>query len=588
MTTRVAADEHKKNKGSDWNLEDIHTPKERETLEKELWARIRKLKRLRNKLEGISPDKFRLILDEKEALQRISSLLSARATLWQSENTCDPLRNSELARISQLLSEAGNEGIFLDHWFMRLDRKSAGKYLRVSGKHKYCLQRLRAHGKHILSEKEEKIINLKDLSAAQALNRIYDSLTNDYAYEINGKPMAYDEAVKLRMGHSRDLRKKSYDAVFKKFSEHEQVIGEIYMSLTRDQTLENSMRGFKHPLEPICLANDLKPEIIEKLLNVVAGKRRIFQEYFKIKADALGIKDMDRYDIYAQPRRKKAEYSFEKSKTTVLETLKDFDAHAYALAKKIFLEKHVHYRLIKGKQRGAFCHPVARNITPYLLLNHTGELDDLYAMMHEVGHGIHNMLAWAENTEETYHAPLPLAETASIFSEMLLTQRLMEKAHENEMKALLIRMIDHQYASITRQAYFVRFELEAQKIINEGATVYDLNKAYHNNLREQFGSMEVPQIFKHEWKNIVHIFQSPYYCHSYAFGNLMVNALFIKYLKNPQKFTPNYLGLLAAGGGHPPVKLLKDTVQADINAKKFWESGFKSIQEGISKLKSLA
>ncbi len=320
-------------------------------------------------------------------------------------------------------------------------------------------------------------------------------------------------------------------------------------------------------------------------LKTVQKNITLFHDYFKLKSKIHNT-TLDRYDIYIPEKENKKEYSYDESKKIVLETLKDFDQGLHDHAAKIFDENHIHSDIMPNKRSGAFAYFITPEITPYLLLNHVNRLDDVYTMAHEVGHGVH-FLAASKNPHLLAHSSLPLAETASILSEMLLSQKLMDNANNETKKQILIRMLDGQYGSIPRQTYFVLFEVEAHKAIANGATVEELNELYMKNLKEQFGdSLKIPEIFKHEWKYIPHIYYSPFYCYAYSFGNLLVLALYKMYKEQGKDFIPKIIKILEYGGSIAPKDVLSE-VGIDIESEEFWQKGFDVIKEELDELKSL-
>ena len=227
------------------------------------------------------------------------------------------------------------------------------------------------------------------------------------------------------------------------------------------------------------------------------------------------------------------------------------------------------------------------NMPPYVMLNHTGKLNDLFTMMHEFGHGIHDQLARVQ-TPMYYHATLPMAETASIFGEMLLSQKLLnESPDDNIKKAILMDLLDGQYASIGRQSYFVIFEKEAHEMIANGATKGDLEKRWMELLHEQFGDMKIPDFFKNEWNYIPHIHHTPFYCYAYAWGNLLVLALYAMYKDQGSDFVPKMTKLLASGSSDYPLELLS-SIGIDATSEEFWQKGFDIIKEEMEELKKLA
>lgn len=568
-----------------WNLNNIYNFDKTEELISEFQNKINEFKEYKTKLDNLSVEDFLKILKLKEELSVISSKLSAYASLWLTENTSDKKRLAHENKISEMLTHSMNDILFFGLWFKNLGDEEVEKYITVSGKNEYYLRHSRNFKKYMLKENEEKIINLKDLSGSDVVCKLYDILTNKYQFEWEGKLISQEELRVHVRSHKREDRKKAYELLLNKYGEEEAALGEIYTALSIDLRNEDLLlRGFKSPISIRNLSNDIPDEAVEALLNVVRKNISVFHDYFELKGKMIGIK-MDRYDLYAPLNDVDVKYSYDESKTLVLDTYNQFNKLMGEYAQKIFDDNHVHSEQTENKQSGAFCYHIHNSLSPYILLNHQDKLEDVFTMMHEFGHGIHGILS-SKQTELTSHAALPLAETASIFGEMLLSQRLLKEKPELK-KTILLRLLDSQYASITRQAYFTIFEKDAHDQIAKGASIDELNEIYLNNLKEQFGgSINVPDIFKHEWKYIPHIYHSAFYCYAYAFGNLLVLALYKMYETEGEDFVPKYLKILEYGGSKAPAEILKE-VGVDISSEEFWQNGFDLIKEEINQLKEV-
>jgi oligoendopeptidase F len=222
-----------------------------------------------------------------------------------------------------------------------------------------------------------------------------------------------------------------------------------------------------------------------------------------------------------------------------------------------------------------------------VLLNYQGRPEDVATMAHELGHAVHSMLA-VDHTLFTYHASLPLAETASTFGEMVLLERVLNtETDETVRRDLLFHQVDDAYATILRQAYFALFEREAHEMINQGASVDELAEAYLNNLKEQFGeAVEVSDDFRWEWVSIPHIYQVPFYVYAYAFGQLLVFSLYEQYQEEGERFKPRYLKILSAGGSEAPAKILAEA-GIDIYSEQFWQGGFNVVAKLVDSLEAL-
>ncbi|MDP2778611.1 MAG: M3 family metallopeptidase, partial [Anaerolineales bacterium] len=257
------------------------------------------------------------------------------------------------------------------------------------------------------------------------------------------------------------------------------------------------------------------------------------------------------------------------------------------LAKRVFDENRMDSEIRKGKRSGAFCWSVLPEMTPWVLVNYQGTAREVATLAHELGHAIHSMLASHHNTF-TFQSSLPLAETASTFAEMVLIDKLLsEEQDESVRRDILFKQMDDSYATIMRQSYIALFEKQAHEMVQRNASVDELSAAYLENLREQFGdSVDLSDEFKWEWVGIPHIYHTPFYVYAYAFGQLLVLALYQQFKAQGESFKPKYLKILSAGGSEAPEKILSE---AGINIRdpKFWQGGFDVLEKLVGELEKL-
>ena len=261
-----------------------------------------------------------------------------------------------------------------------------------------------------------------------------------------------------------------------------------------------------------------------------------------------------------------------------LDSFNEFEPKIGELARRVFEDDHLDSEVRKGKRDGAFCWSVTPEMTPWVLLNYQGRARDVATMAHELGHAIHSMLA-SHHSAFTFHSSLPLAETASTFGEMMLTDRLLaEEKDEDVRRDILFKQVDDAYATIMRQSYFALFEKEAHEMMVKNASVDEIAAAYMENLKEQFGdSVEMSDEFKWEWVSIPHIYHTPFYVYAYAFGQLLVFSLYQQFKAEGDSFKPKYLKILSAGGSKAPAKILAEA-GIDIESAAFWQGGFDVVR----------
>ncbi len=550
--------------------------------------------------EGLRPhltpdlpaDRFLEILHALEGMTRTAYRLYAFAGLSFAADTQDQVAQTAQARVQQFLAEMENRTLFFSLWWKDLDDENARRLMEASGDYRYYLEEMRHFKPHTLSEPEEKVINLKNVTGASALTTLYDSMTNRYTFElqVNGevKELTRGQLMPYIQGSDPALRAAAYQELYRVYGEQAPILGQIYQTLVRDWRNENlSLRKFSSPIAVRNLSNDIPDQAVETLLEVTRQNAALFQRYFKLKAKALGMERLRRYDVYAPVAGAEKTFEFASAAQMVLEAFEEFDPRVGALARRVFEQSHLDSEVRKGKRDGAFCWSVTPNLTPWVLLNYQARARDVATMAHELGHAIHSMLA-AHHSTFTFHSSLPLAETASTFGEMMLTERLLAGETDPAVRRdILFKQVDDAYATILRQAYFALFEKQAHEMVIQNASVDDLAAAYFDTLKEQFGdSLDLSEEFKWEWVSIPHIYHTPFYVYAYAFGQLLVFSLYRQFKQEGEAFKPRYLEILAAGGSESPARILA-AAGIDIQSPAFWQGGFDVVDGLVRQLEEM-
>ena len=579
-----------------WSLEDLFPSLQSPELEAAFEAMQERLQRFEQARPLLSPElsesTFLDLLHQYEAITALGHRLYAMAGLSFAADTQDSAAQTLMGRVQQFMAEVENRTLFFTLWWKGLDEANAARLMEVSGDLRYFLEALRHFKPYTLSESEERIINLKNVSGVQTLINLYDAITNRYLFKLEVdrevKELTRGELGPYIRGADPDLRARAYQEMYRVFGADGNILGQIYQARVRDWANENlTLRGYPSPIAVRNLENDVPDQAVETLLEVCRRNAPLFQRYFRLKARHLGIERLRRYDIYAPVARSEKEYSFDQAASMVLDSFAAFDPSLADLARRVFDERHLDSEVRKGKRSGAFCWSVVPELTPYVLLNYQGRADDVATMAHELGHAIHSMLA-SHHSVLTFHSALPLAETASTFGEMMLIDRLLaEEKDEAVRRDLLFRQMDDAYATIMRQAFFALFEKQAHDMVRNNASVEELKQAYFENLQAQFGdAVEISEEFAWEWVSIPHIYHTPFYVYAYAFGQLLVLSLYRQYRQEGEAFKPRYLRILAAGGSESPARILAQA-GIDITAAEFWQGGFDVLAELLEQLERL-
>lgn len=579
-----------------WTLGDLLTAHEGPELERLLEKLEQDVARFEASRQRLSPEigsaEFLELIGLLETIHRSMFRVSAYAHLWFSADTQSQDALGFMGRMDQLATEIQNRTLFFSLWWKELEDEPAGRLLEGSGDYTYYLESLRRFKPYTLSEAEEKIINLKDVNGPDALVNIYAMITNRFSFglEVEGetKVLTRDELMAHVRDPSPEVRAAAYQELYRVYRDQATVLGQIYSHRVRDWASENlTVRGFSSPIAVRNLGNDIPDAVTETLLEVCRQNMPIFHRYFRFKADCLGIHTLRRYDVYAPIDGAEKRYAFPEAADMVLDSLAQFAPDIADHARRVLDDNHLDSEIRPGKRGGAFCHSVLPGLTPWVLMNYVGRPRDVRTLAHELGHAVHGLMA-AHHSLLTFRSALPMAEMASVFCEMLLTDRLLDEEKDPTVRRdLLVETLDDAYATVARQAYFVLFEREAHEKAVEGATIDDLCELYLENLHEQFSdAVDVSDDFRWEWIVIPHIYDVPFYCYAYSFGQLLVLALYQQYKDEGESFVPRFLRMLAYGGSASPQHVISEA-GFDMASPDFWQGGFEVLEGIMDQLEAL-
>lgn len=581
----------------EWNLSELAGDPKGEEFARQVRRLEKKSKRFEKTKPGLAPNmsgkQFTNLLKNVEEISEEAHKLVGYASLLYAADTQSDQATSLMTRMLKMGSGVSNRMLFFDLWWKKvLGEADALRLARDAGELSEYLLHKRLLARYSLSEPEERIINTLDVTGASALTKLYDKITGAYRYKMRlgkrTKTMTREEIAGYVKDPRPDVRKSAYQTILSRYSQDRGVTGELYQNIVlnwRDEEIE--IRGHKKPISARNTGNNVDDKTVESLLASCRKNAPTFQRFFAQKAGMIGMDVLRRYDLYAPAaRRTQKRYSFDKSVRMVLESLGRFSPVLAGYAKRVFNECHIDSSIRPGKRDGAFCSTLSPAITPYVMVNFTGKSRDVFTLAHELGHAAHSMAA-EKRSILVQDPPLPLAETASTFSELLLYDSMSGQIPDGEKRSVLSEKIDDLYATILRQSYFTVFEVDAHAQIGRGATTDEISGTYLKNLKEQFGeSVDVSDDFSDEWLYIPHFYHSPFYCYAYSFGNLLALSLFQRYKKEGRDFVPSYMDILAAGGSRKPEDLLKEH-GFDIHSTRFWQQGFDYVDRQVRELSLL-
>ncbi len=594
-----------------WDLSELLPDAGEETLRARLHDIERDVEALEAARPRLRPDMparelYDLMLTYERLTER-AHVLGSFGSLWFAADTQSTAALTFRSRVQQVLTGFGNRLLFFSLWWKDLDDAAAERLLAGVAQETdgakgadlaHHLRDVRRLKPYTLAETSEQIINLKDSDGISGLLTVYSMLTNRLEFTLDLGARGGDDApAKLTrdalMAHVYSPegaeREAAYRELYRVFGGEATVLGEIYAHRVRDWANENvTLRGYGSPIAVRNVDNDVPDAAVDALLDVARENADVFRRYFRLKAKWLDPQAtaLKRYDLYAPAATSQRTVPWEDAVALVHDTFRSFHPKFGEQAERVFAERHLDGEVRKGKKGGAFCATVTPALTPWVLMNYTGRVRDVATLAHELGHAIHSMMAEGHSVL-TQHSSLPLAETASVFGEILLTNRLLgEERDPLARRELLAAALDDVYATVLRQAYFVLFEREAHAAIVAGKSSDDLSELYLSLLREQFGdAVVVPDEFRHEWVSIPHIFSTPFYCYAYSFGQLLVLALYRRFQQEGEAFKPGYLRLLAWGGAARPEEILAE-VGVDPKDRDFWRGGFEVIRGMVDEVEA--
>jgi len=559
----------------------------------EVETRAAQLEAARAKLKpDIDAEEFLALTRELEDLHRALRAVVAYADLWFTQDTQNQNALAFKAKMEQLAAQTANRVLFFTLWWKDLDDANAARLLRHAGDYTYFLETERMFKPHTLQENEEQIINIKDVNGIGGLMTVYEMLTNKYMFTLRvdaqEKTMTRDELATYFRHGDPAVRAAAYAELYRVYSTDGAVLAQIYANRINDWKAEQvELRHFANPIAARNLANDVPDAAVETLLQVARENAGMFQRYFKLKAKWLGLTPMRRSDLYAPLAAADADVSWNDALALVFDSFENFSPQVAAAARSVFDAGHVDAEIRPGKRGGAFCASILPELPPYVMLNYSGKARDVSVVAHELGHAVHARLA-REHSVFTFHSALPMAETASVFSEMVLNERMLRETNDVALQRdILARMVDDAYATVMRQAFFAMFEKDAHAAIANGATTGEICEMYSRNLHTQFGdALEIQDFFQWEWVSIPHFYATPFYVYAYSFGQLLTLALYQRYRDQGEAFKPKFLKILAYGGSASPQHILQEA-GIDITSPTFWQGGFDVIRGFIDRLEAL-
>lgn len=572
----------------EWDLSDLYAspkdPRILKDLEEALALSQEAVEGLRPEAEVLAQ---KIALYEKALEKGYKPLLYA--SLYFSTHTQDAEAKALLDQARSRFAELKNRLLPLELYLKTLPEEDFRPLLEAPGLSdlRHWLGQLRAFAPYTLSEKEERILNLKSLVGRSAWSQFYTEYTGRFRFLVDGKSLTDAEVRALRRSPDPRVRREAHRALYGKLLEEAPTLSYIFNAVFQDFLQDLSLRGYDHPLRPTALSDELEVEDILRLLEATEARYGLVEAYYRLKARRLGLEKTPSPDLLA-PFGEEPRVEFKEAQALVLEAFGRFSPEMAEIAREFFQKRWIDVYPRPGKRGGAFCSGGLPSTHPYVLLNHTDDLDSAHTLAHELGHGVHFYLARRQRLLN-FGATTPLAETASVFAEILLDDLLMERLSTREERAtLLANRLEDAIATAFRQVMYTRFELRAVEARKEGALAPEAFHAlWDEEQRRLYGDgVEWTELDKSAWSGIPHFVHYRFYTYSYAYGYLLVLALYARYLEEGRAFVPKYLEILAAGESESPEAILR---KAGLNPKDpgFWEGSFRVLEGWLKELEGL-
>jgi oligoendopeptidase F len=532
-------------------------------------------------------------LREYEALEELMGRIASYAGLVYAGNTADPQRAKFYGDVQEKMTDASAHLLFFALELNQVDDAVIAAALDADpafGHYRPWVLDLRKDKPYQLEDRIEQLFHEKSVTGRGAWNRLFDETMTALRFKVDGEELTLEPALNKLQDPSPKIRQKAAEALAKTFKENLRVFTLITNTLAKDKEISDRWRGFEDIADSRHLANRVEREVVDALAAAVReAYPRLSHRYYAMKARWLGMKKMNHWDRNAPlPETPKATIGWDEAKNTVLTAYHRFSPEMADIARGFFDRRWIDAPVRPGKAPGAFAHPTVPSAHPYVMLNYMGKPRDVMTLAHELGHGVHQVLAGAQGPLMS-STPLTLAETASVFGEMLTFRSLLDKTTDRrERKAMLAQKVEDMINTVVRQIAFYEFERKVHAERRNGELTADrLGQFWLEVQKESLGdAIELREGYETFWTYIPHFIHSPFYVYAYAFGDCLVNSLFAVYQNAEKGFQEKYFDMLRAGGTKHHSELLAP-FGLDASDPAFWGKGLSVISGFIDELEAL-
>ncbi|HXE27968.1 MAG TPA: M3 family oligoendopeptidase [Stellaceae bacterium] len=580
-----------------WDLSDLYPGRDSAALKAALADSESGAKQFRSRYEGklasLSGADLAGAIRSYEQIQETLGRIMSYAYL----DYCTDMTDAETGRFFQNMQETVNsistELLFFTLELNRLEEADLEKKLKDKALAHYgpWLRDTRAFRPYQLSDEVEKLLHEKSVAGRSAWTRLFDETMAELRFPIGGKELSNAEALHLLSEPDAALRKEAAKSLGKVFGENARIFALITNTLAKDKEIEDRWRGFKRPISSRNLSNYVEDEVVDALIAAVrASYPNLAHRYYKLKAKWFGVDALPYWDRNAPlPDESERSFTWPQAQETVLKAYAAFSPDMAAVGKRFFDNRWIDAPVKASKAPGAFAHPTVPSVHPYLLLNYLGKPRDVMTLAHELGHGVHQVLAGPQGALMS-DTPLTLAETASVFGEMLTFQAMLKaETDPKRRKAMLAAKVEDMLNTVVRQIAFVEFERRLHDERRKGElTAERISELWMSVQGESLGpAIRFEDEYRWYWTYIPHFIHTPFYVYAYAFGDCLVNSLYAVYQGAQAGFAAKYLDMLRAGGTKRHKELLAP-FGLDASDPAFWNKGLSMIAGFIDQLEALS
>ncbi|MBX4204645.1 MAG: M3 family oligoendopeptidase [Candidatus Doudnabacteria bacterium] len=571
-----------------WDLsalyKSVDDPKIKSDAKKNLVDAQKFVKRYKNQVAKLDAKQLLAALKLGESILQQTAKLGSFAYLGLTVDSANPKINVLYQQMEDHATQVQSSFIFFDLEIMELPAARLQKFINdpVLKNYKHFLANIAKMKPHHLSEEEEKIFNDKAMTSSGAFNRLFDQ--HFASKKFKGQPL---EAVTKQMNlPDRKARRAAAETFTAGLLEDARMLTLIFNTIIKDKAIGDKWHKFTYPEQARHLSNEVDQKMVETMTEVISRNYKVVEDFYLFVAKVRELPKLKVYDRYAPIAKTDKKYSYEQAKQIILAAFNKFSPEFGRIAKEFFDKNWIHAPVLAGKQGGAYCAGITPDVHPVILVNFQGLNESVQTLAHELGHGINDYLM-SKQTLFNYGVPITLAETASVFCEMLVFDDLKEKTTNPQEKfAMYIQKIQGIFATVFRQTAMHKFEQDIHSLQRQKGelTTEEFKALWIKRQNEMFGKSLDNSGSELWWSYIPHFLHTPFYVYGYAFGELLVLSLYAQYKQDPKPFVPKYLEFMSAGSSQSPQELLRP-FGINLSDRKFWEGGINIIKEMIVEAK---